>query len=78
MVDKLICKAETETQTSPMDTRFLCPWDCPGKNTGVGCQALLQGIFLTQELNSRPLCPLHWQAGSLPLSTSWEALVKCW
>ena len=25
--------------------------DSPGKNTGVGCHALLQGIFLTQELN---------------------------
>ena len=24
------------------------PWDSPGKNTGVGCHALLQGIFLTQ------------------------------
>ena len=23
-------------------TRFLCPWDSPGKNTGVGCHALLQ------------------------------------
>ena len=31
--------------------RLLCPWDSPGKNTGVGCQALLQGIFLTQRLN---------------------------
>ena len=28
---------------------------------------LLQGIFLTQGLNSHPLCLLHWQAGSLPL-----------
>ena len=27
------------------------PWDSPGKNTGVGCYALLQGIFLTQESN---------------------------
>ena len=27
--------------------RLLCPWDSPGKNTGVGCQALLQGIFVT-------------------------------
>ena len=27
------------------------PWDSPGKNTGVGCQALLQGIFPTQGLN---------------------------
>ena len=25
--------------------RVLCPWDSPGKNTGVGCRALLQGIF---------------------------------
>ena len=24
--------------------RLLCPWDSPGKNTGVGCHALLQGI----------------------------------
>ena len=32
-------------------TRLLCPWDCPGKNTGVGCHSLLQGIFSTQGLN---------------------------
>ena len=25
--------------------------DSPGKNTGVGCHVLLQGIFLTQGLN---------------------------
>ena len=24
-------------------TRLLCLWDLPGKNTGVGCVALLQG-----------------------------------
>ena len=35
--------------------RFLSPWDCPGKNTEVGCYALLQGIFLTQGLNPRLL-----------------------
>ena len=28
---------------------ILCPWDSPGKNTGVGCHALLQGIFLTRD-----------------------------
>ena len=27
--------------------RLLCPWDSPGRNTGVGCHSLLQGIFLT-------------------------------
>ena len=26
-------------------------WDLPGKNTGVGCHFLLQGIFPTQESN---------------------------
>ena len=31
--------------------RLLCPRDSPGKNAGVGCCALLQGIFLTQGLN---------------------------
>ena len=31
--------------------RLLCPWGSPGKNTGVGCHFLLQGIFLTQGLN---------------------------
>ena len=31
--------------------RFLCPWDIQGKNTGVGCHSLLQGIFLTQGSN---------------------------
>ena len=40
----------------------------PGKNTGVGCHALLQGIFPTQGVNSSLLCFLHWQAGSLPLA----------
>ena len=33
--------------------------DSPGKNTGVGCPALLQGIFLTQVSNSYPLHLLH-------------------
>ena len=37
--------------------------DFPGKNTGVGCHALLQGIFLTQGSNQCLLCLLHWQAG---------------
>ena len=31
--------------------RLLCPWGFLGKNTGVGCHALLQGIFLTQGSN---------------------------
>ena len=32
--------------------RLLCPWDSPGKNTGVGCPP--PGNLLTQELNLSP------------------------
>ena len=34
----------------PMDCSPLCPWNSPGKNTGVGSHFLLQEIFLTQGL----------------------------
>ena len=43
--------------------------DSPGKSTGVGCHAPLQGIFLTQGSNPCLLNLLHWQAGSLPLTS---------
>ena len=33
--------------------------DSPGENTGVGCHALLQGIFPVQTWNPRLLCLLH-------------------
>ena len=39
-------------------TRLLCPWDFPGKNTGMGWHFLLQGLFPTQGLN---LCLLHYK-----------------
>ena len=42
--------------------------DSPGKNTEVGCHALLQRIFPTQGSNLNHLRLLHWQAGSLPLA----------
>ena len=40
-------------------TRLRHPWDSPGKNTGVGCHFLLQGIFPTQ--GSNPGLPHHRQ-----------------
>ena len=39
-------------------TRYLCPWDFAGKNTGVGC-LLCQRIFPTQGLNLCLLQLLH-------------------
>ena len=54
-------------------TRLLCPWDFPGKTTGLGCHSLLWGIFLTQGSNP-PF--LLWQPDSLPVShkrSPWES-----
>ena len=39
-----------------------------GKNPGVGCHFLLQGIFPTQRSNPVLLCLLLWQVESLPLN----------
>ena len=41
----------SRSTTPQCPLRLLCPWDSPGKNTQVGCHALLQGIFPTQGLN---------------------------
>ena len=48
------------------------PWDSPGKNTGVGCCALLQVIFPSQGLNRCLFSLMNWQGGSLPLLASLE------
>ena len=40
-------------------TKLLSPWDFPGKNTGVGCHAFCQEIFLTKGLNPHLLRLLH-------------------
>ena len=55
--------------------RLLCPWNFPGKNTGVGCYFLLQRIFLTQGSNPCLLHLLHWQECSLPLVSPGKPLV---
>ena len=47
------CSALSDSLWSPGlgPTRLLCPWKSPGKNIGVGCHSLLQGICLTQGFN---------------------------
>ena len=46
-------------------TGLLCPCKFPGKNTGVGCHFLFQGIFPIQRSNHAS----YWQAYSLHLSS---------
>ena len=38
-------------------TRLLCPWDSPGKHTGVGCHFLLQCMKVESEREVTQLCP---------------------
>ena len=38
-------------------TRLLCPWDSPGKNTGVGCHFLLQCMKGKSESEVAQSCP---------------------
>ena len=38
-------------------TRLLCPWDSPGKNTGVGCHFLLQCMKVKSQSEVAQSCP---------------------
>ena len=38
-------------------TRLHCPWDSPGKNTGVGCHFLLQRMKVKSESEVAQSCP---------------------
>ena len=53
---------------APWTAAHQAAWDSPGKNTGVGCHALLQGIFPTQGSNLRPL---HYRRILYCLSLWW-------
>ena len=54
--------AQSSLTASPRTTapRLPCPGDPPGKDTGVGCHSLLQGIFPTQGSNPGHL---HYRPG---------------
>ena len=57
----IVCVPDSLWPCALQPSRLLCPQDSPGKNTAVGCHALLSGIFPTQRLNSCLLCLLNWQ-----------------
>ena len=50
-------------------TRLLCPWDSPGKNTGVGCHFLLQCMKVESEVTQSCLTLSHPMDCSLPGSS---------
>ena len=45
------CPALCNPMDCSLPVKLLCPWDSPGKNTGVVFHSLLQGIFPTQGSN---------------------------
>ena len=53
----IVWKSESDSCSVVSDSwlhwpaKLLCPWNSPGKNTGVGCHSLLQGIFPTRGSN---------------------------
>ena len=69
MVDVLSRLSDPLQLHGPQPTSLLCSWDSPGKNTGVGCHAFLQGIFSTQGWNPS-LWRVSYIAGKLFTSES--------
>ena len=55
--------SDSELSWGPWPTRLLCPWDSSGKNPGMGCHVLLQGIPIQGSNLHLPHC--RWM-DSLP------------
>ena len=58
---------------SPPETRLICPWDSPGKNTAVGCHFLLQGDLPDPGIKTRFLVSPALAGVFLPLGPPGKA-----
>ena len=80
-IDQYVCVCSVVSDSAwphrlqPARLLFLCPWDFSSQNTGMGCQFLLWGIFLTQGSNLHFLHLLycrrvlyHWATGESLMS----------
>ena len=64
-------------------TRLLCPWDSPGKNTGGGCQFLLQCMKVKSESEVAQSCPtlsnpMDWSLPGSSIHGIFQARVLEW
>ena len=75
------------TLCNPIDvwqpTRFPCPWDSPGKNTGVGCHFLLQRMKGKSESEVAQSCltpsdPMDWSLPGSSIHGIFQARVLEW
>ena len=64
------------TLYDPMDCSapgsFLCPWDSPGKNTGVDCPVLFQRDLLDIGIKPISLMSPALAGGFFTTSVTWE------
>ena len=64
------------TLCNPTDcssARLLCPWNSPGKNTGVGCLSLLQGISPTRgPTHVSYITSPAWASSFFTTSNTWD------
>ena len=68
-----LCAKSCPTLLQPQGlkpARFLCPWDLPGKNTGVSCHFLLQGSF--PGIEPMPLMSPVLAGGFCTTRATWE------
>ena len=54
---KLLVVSDSVRPHRRQPTRLPCPWDSPGKNTGVGCHFLLQCMKVKRESEVAQSCP---------------------
>ena len=69
------CSVVSDSFVTPwaVPPRLLCPWNFPGKNTGVGCHFLLQGFFPPQGWNLSVLPGLLYCRQILYHQHNWES-----
>ena len=76
MCAKLLRLCSTLCDPMGCNPQSSSPWDSPDKNTGVGCHAILQGIFPTQGLNPHLFMSPALAGGFFTTSAAWEACVQ--
>ena len=60
-------------------TRLLCPWDSPGKNTGVGCHCFFQLTRVNSWQNlASPCVTKPSPAARIPLQAETRTAVRQW
>ena len=69
--------------TMPGIDNFPCPWDSPGKNTGVGCHFLLQCMKVKSECEVAQTCltlhhPMDWSLSGSSVHGILQARVLEW